>query len=585
MKRPFRERRWPAPLLAASLCAQSLSTICGPVLAQQAPTDPSGLGTSGAGGIPGGGAPGISAPGMGGYSPGTTQYVPGFNNYVPTAPSRPTPSTRPSSWPGSLPDPTLPPPTSVRRPAPLNPNGQGQNIYNQVPVSAAGAAAGNGAPGVNRYPDASPAAYSQFATPAGIMPTGSPAYPMMSPGGYPATSGASGSSAGAGTVPGGGTALGGGTADPSAPQMAGGPSQPLVNFPPRRPTVPSPFSVPSAQLEPTNGVLHFTGTEVIAIVGGDYILSGDVLPMIDESLENRAKAMGKSLKDMPKDEIDAARLIGIKQQLNRAIENKLLFAEAKRKIPKDNLPKVQDHANKIFEENECKRLMDAYQVKTRGELDGKLHEHGASLDAARNAFFESGIGNQFLHQTVKDESEISHEQMLAYYREHIVEYETPPKARWEHILVKFSEHNTKEECYQILAECGNKIYHGAPFAVIAKAHSEDSTASDGGMHDWTTKGSLVYKPLDEALFTLPVGKLSPIIEDDHGFSIIRVVDRLEVMREPFSEAQVEIKKKIRKERASGQMERYVEKLRAKTPIWTIFDSGPLANKPGAAAQR
>ena len=326
------------------------------------------------------------------------------------------------------------------------------------------------------------------------------------------------------------------------------------------------------------------------MVGNDPILAGDLLPMIDEGLEARAKAMGKTLKEVPRDELDAARLVAMKQQLNRAIETKMLFAAARREIPKDNLPKVQEHANKIFDENEVKRLMAGYQVKTRGELDAKLHEHGASLDAARNAFFESGVGNQFLHQKVKvkDESEITHDQMLAYYREHIAEYETPPKARWEQILVKFSEHGTKEEAYQLLAQWGNQIFHGAPLADIAKAHSEDPSAVDGGLHDWTTKGSLVHKPLDEAIFRLPVGSLSPIIEDEHGFSIIRVVERKDLVREPFSEAQVEIKKKIKKERAYGQMERYVEALRAKTPVWTIFDAAPnstVASGPGTRAQR
>ncbi len=55
----------------------------------------------------------------------------------------------------------------------------------------------------------------------------------------------------------------------------------------------------SAPLEATNGVLHFTGTEVIALVGNSPILAGDLLPMIDEGLEARAKAMGKTLKEFP----------------------------------------------------------------------------------------------------------------------------------------------------------------------------------------------------------------------------------------------------------------------------------------------
>ena len=66
---------------------------------------------------------------------------------------------------------------------------------------------------------------------------------------------------------------------------------------------------------------------------------------------------------------------------------------------------------------------------------------------------------------------------------------------------------------------------GAPFPEIARSGSDGVTASDGGARDWTTQGSLVSKKLDEALFGLPVGELSPILEDEYGLHIVRVTER------------------------------------------------------------
>ena len=58
-----------------------------------------------------------------------------------------------------------------------------------------------------------------------------------------------------------------------------------------------------------------------------------------------------------------------------------------------------------------------------------------------------------------------------------------------------------------------------------QAHSQDISATDGGVHSWTNKDSLVSEVLDEAIFTLPVGQLSQILEDKRGFHIVRVVER------------------------------------------------------------
>ena len=88
--------------------------------------------------------------------------------------------------------------------------------------------------------------------------------------------------------------------------------------------------------------------------------------------------------------------------------------------------------------------------------------------------------------------------------------------------------------------------------------------------------------LDEALFTLPVGQLSSILDDGKSLHIVRVVERTEAGRTPFLEAQVDIRDRLIAERRKKEMDDYLEKIRERTPVWTIFDEteGPAAITAG-----
>ena len=129
---------------------------------------------------------------------------------------------------------------------------------------------------------------------------------------------------------------------------------------------------------------------------------------------------------------------------------------------------------------------------------------------------------------------------------------------------------------------GNDVLEGKPFADIARTRSEGPTASFGGAYDWTTKGSLASKVVDEAVFTLPVGQLSTILDDGAALHIVRVTERTEAGRTPFIEAQVGIRETLYDERRKREMDDYLAKLKERTPVWTVFDDQPAAATIGAS---
>jgi len=172
---------------------------------------------------------------------------------------------------------------------------------------------------------------------------------------------------------------------------------------------------------------------------------------------------------------------------------------------------------------------------------------------------------------------------MAYYRQHQDEFTTPARARWEELMVGFSKHPSKSAAGEAIARLGNRVCAGEPFAEVARNGSDGITASDGGQWKWTTKGALVCEALDRALFELPVGRLSPLLESETGFHIIRVIEREDAQVAPFLEAQVEIKKKMSEERRQKQIREYLAKLQARTPVWTVFDQREAGEKSQIAS--
>ncbi len=312
----------------------------------------------------------------------------------------------------------------------------------------------------------------------------------------------------------------------------------------------------------------FGGAEIIAWVGPEVILASDVLPDANRHLQ---KVLERAPQPPPADEVERARKMYMSKFLEHVIETKLVIVEGRRTLPKDAWGKIEKQFNDQFDKEYLKKMIDSEECRSRTELDMKLRKSGSSLEALRRQAMENSFAQHWLDEKIKDDHEITHEEMHAYYRAHLAAYETPARARWEHIMARFDKFDSKEAAWLAIAAWGREVQAGTPFAEVAQAHSQDISASDGGVHTWTNKDALVSQVLDEAIFTLPVGQLSQILEDKRGFHIIRVVERNDLTVTPFTDTQAEIKKKIRDERMSDKRQEYKSKLRQKIPVWNIFE--------------
>jgi parvulin-like peptidyl-prolyl isomerase len=360
------------------------------------------------------------------------------------------------------------------------------------------------------------------------------------------------------------------------------------------------FSPPSGAVEPSeagqtpsaetrsreqqNGPEDFESAQILARVGSETILASDVVPLAEEAIQSKLKEVPEDQRSqIPADQLQALKRQYVKLLLQQMVDVKIRYADAVANIPKENLPHVKSNINQSFDKSVLKKLMEKYQATTRSELEAKMAAAGQSLDRQRQMYLERSLAGGWENQHIKENREVPLSEQVGYYQQHIAEFSFPAKARWEELMVSFDRYNNRQEALAAIAELGNAVLRGADFADVAKNKSHGPTRFEGGVYDWTTKGSLVSKVLDEAIFGLPIGRMSQVLEDETGFHIVRVIERVDAGKKEFLEAQTEIRKKLHDQDIERQTKEFVEKMKSRTPVWTIFDSQPGDSSPAAAA--
>jgi len=341
------------------------------------------------------------------------------------------------------------------------------------------------------------------------------------------------------------------------------------------------------------------GAQWLGRVGNDVILTSDVLIGIDDMMsrargkippekfaEQRAALVQEVTAGIrefnahyndpdPTKAMSPSNRALINQLVRQQIDVKLLYQDFRKTIPKEAAPAFEENINRYFEEAQLKLLMKREKVVSRADLESALRAKGSSLDREKRIFMEQIAAQNWVQQQVKggkDDEEVTHEEMLTWYQAHLKDFEKPAKARWEELMIAFSNHPNRDEAYAAVAALGNRVLAGASLADAAKSASEGPTARQGGQREWTHTGSLSSENLNQEIFRLPVGQLSQILESENGFHIIRVVERQELIRTSFLDAQKEVKENIQKERYEKRYKEFVEKLRVKYPVWTVFDN-------------
>jgi peptidyl-prolyl cis-trans isomerase C len=217
---------------------------------------------------------------------------------------------------------------------------------------------------------------------------------------------------------------------------------------------------------------------------------------------------------------------------------------------KDNLPEAQ--------RNSLRTIEDKKEFLNKIIIREMLLQEALRLGLQNNETIRYKIENyrrnllinELLNRQVEGETVVTDKEVKTYYETHKNRF-TTETVEASYIVVR-----TREDAEMIMS----LLKRGESFSDLAKKFSIGPGAEAGGSIGEITRGQMIPE-FEEALFALKApGDISPIIETDFGYHIIRLDKPKTVKTIPFEEASKKIRELLTDQKEKKFFENFVEKL-------------------------
>jgi peptidyl-prolyl cis-trans isomerase C len=316
----------------------------------------------------------------------------------------------------------------------------------------------------------------------------------------------------------------------TAPAPTGAPGQPPLAAPPK----PMPAQLP----------------DVLAKVNGEAVKKEDFDRMI-HTIEARA---GQPIPPDRRNEI-------MRGALDQLVVYTLLSQESKKRGMK-----VEDA------EIEAKMGQLKSQFPTQEAFDKALKDRGMTLDSLRKDARVDLSVTKLMDTEVAALPGPSDLDARNFYDKNPDKFKEDESVRASHILIRVDEKADAASKKKARAEIDAVLKQakaGADFAALAKEHSQDGSAAQGGDLNYFPKGQMV-QPFNDVAFSLKKGEMSGVVTTQFGYHIIKVIDHKPGRVVPFEEAAQQIKQVLSEQKKQQRVDAFIDGLKKKSKIEVLI---------------
>ncbi len=219
-----------------------------------------------------------------------------------------------------------------------------------------------------------------------------------------------------------------------------------------------------------------------------------------------------------------------------------------------------------FEKQNTKVKFD-YAVIKKDDILKSLHPADAELkayfDLNQKTYVNSIPEKRQLKYVVFDtaklltQTQVTQQDLQAYYDQHREEYRVPEQVNVRHILIKSPlpgpdgkvDPKAMDAARAKAQDVLKQVKAGGNFADLAKKYSDDpGSAKNGGALGFIGKGRTVPE-FEKAAFSLPKGGTSDLVQSSYGFHIIHVDDKQDAHLKSLDEVKAQIEPLIKQQKA------------------------------------
>ena len=208
------------------------------------------------------------------------------------------------------------------------------------------------------------------------------------------------------------------------------------------------------------------------------------------------------------------------------------------------------------------------QFPSEEEFKKALAARSMSEDRLRaDARVEIVIG-KMLDKEAEAQPEATDDDAREFYDKNPDKFKQGEAVRASHILLTVDEkadEATKKKVRGQIDGILKRARAGEDFAKLAKEHSQDGSAAQGGDLNYFGRGSMV-PPFEQAAFALKPGEISDVVTTQFGYHIIKVTDRKAATAVPLETVNAQVKQYLTQQKKKERVDAFIKNLKDKSRI-------------------
>lgn len=280
-------------------------------------------------------------------------------------------------------------------------------------------------------------------------------------------------------------------------------------------------------------------------------------------VNNEIITKGELDKKLPQSDLDKKEILQVlirnKVMMQAAREENIIVAD--KEVDRMLESQVDQVGSKEIFEKEVLAVLDVSWLEYRAKIEQQLRW---------KKFVHSKMGSQRLVGTANInyliDPFVAPREIKKYYKIHKDELAQKKKIKTRQIILRFKDNNEKITKRAIGEDILKQLKQKADFSKLAQKHS-DIKAASGGSWDWTAQGDFP-KEVEDIIYQLKEGEISPLIETEDKFWIVKIEGKQGAENKFDSlELQERIQAILEDQKLSKGITRLIRELVKKAEIW------------------
>jgi peptidyl-prolyl cis-trans isomerase SurA len=292
-------------------------------------------------------------------------------------------------------------------------------------------------------------------------------------------------------------------------------------------TVPSVSAIATG---PTEGEYMTLGA-VVVTVNGNPIYANKVISDIAPVLSAKARELdSQSFQAVAEDEA--------RKQIQVLERTELEFAAAQRNLDEHD----RNLATQLTEQWRQQQITQAggslEQARSRAKADGR------DFDDLVREQYRVEMRRIYFQKKEFPKVQVSAQDMRDFYTQHEDQMFTD-RAEAKFLLIKIGAGASggRDQALAKITGLRNRVLKGEDFGQIAGVTNDDdlllSNKGDPGVGDWIERGAFANEKVEDEVWKLQPGQITPVIEESDAFFIAKMVQKKDGKTKSFEDAQVQ----------------------------------------------